>query len=94
MAPNSSNKKTKSGTPKKIVEASPASTTPSSVAAKSTVTKKKSHTIEYEFGGPAGALAVVVFLPLVVYALFFLCNKDNCVGNPMIFDWNLWIETK
>jgi Delta14-sterol reductase len=93
MAPNS-NKKTKSETPKKAAETSPASKTSSSVGSKSAAIPKKSHAIEYEFGGPVGALAVVVFLPLVVYALFFLCNKDTCVGDPMAFDWNLWINKK
>lgn len=95
MAPNSSNKKTKSETPKKAAaETGPASKTTSSVGAKSAPTPTKAHAIEYEFGGPIGALAVVIFLPLVVYALFFLCNKDNCVGDPMVFDWNLWINKK
>jgi Delta14-sterol reductase len=94
MAPNSSNKVTKSGTPKKAAETDPASKSSSSAGAKSAPALKKSHAIEYEFGGPIGALAVVVFLPLVVYALFFLCNKDNCVGDPMVFDWQLWMNKK
>lgn len=60
----------------------------------STSGAKQMHKIEYEFGGPFGALAVVVFLPILVYALFFLCNKDVCLENPMEFDWKLWTKNK
>ena len=54
---------------------------------------KTSH-IEYEFGGPIGTFCVIVFLPILTMALFFLCNKDTCVHNPMTFDWNKWISTR
>ena len=54
----------------------------------------QSHNVEYEFGGPYGALAVVLFLPVLVYALFFLCNKDVCLESPMQFDWKGWTEKK
>ena len=37
------------------------------------------HEVEYEFGGPLGALGVIVGLPVVIYALFFLCNKEQCI---------------
>ena len=43
--------------------------------------------IEYEFGGPMGALGVVLGLPAVIYFLYFVCNKELCVTNPMSFDW-------
>ena len=33
--------------------------------------------MEYEFGGPIGALGTVLSLPVVIYALYFLCN---CTG--------------
>ena len=33
----------------------------------------------YEFGGPIGAVATMVMLPVVVYALYFLCGADYCV---------------
>lgn len=38
--------------------------------------KEKLH---YEFGGPIGAFGVIFGLPLVIYMLFFLCNKDYCI---------------
>ena len=34
---------------------------------------------EYEFGGPLGAVAIILFLPLVVYMLYFGCTKTDCV---------------
>lgn len=52
-------------------------------------TSKQTH-VEYEFGGPWGALGVVVGLPLVIYLLFFLCNGQVCVGNPFSFAWGTW----
>jgi len=33
----------------------------------------------YEFGGPIGAVGTMVMLPVVVYALYFLCGADYCV---------------
>jgi len=33
--------------------------------------------VEYEFGGPIGALGTVLSLPIVIYALFFLCNDHG-----------------
>mmetsp|Transcript_30161 Transcript_30161/g.39733 ORF Transcript_30161/g.39733 Transcript_30161/m.39733 type:complete len:486 (+) Transcript_30161:53-1510(+) len=35
---------------------------------------------EYEFGGPLGSLGVMVFLPLVIYMLYYLCGKDYCLN--------------
>ena len=52
------------------------------------------NTVQYEFGGPIGALGVVLGLPLVTIALFFLCNKDVCLENPLSFDWKLWMATR
>ena len=51
---------------------------------------KKHEEIEYEFGGPLGALGVIVGLPLVIFLLYFLCNKDVCLANPFRFDWSTW----
>lgn len=42
----------------------------------------------YEFGGPIGAAAVVILLPYVIFALFFLCNQDTCVTFTNIFDYD------
>ena len=35
-------------------------------------------TTHYEFGGPIGALAITVALPLVCYFLAYACNEDGC----------------
>eukprot|EP00968_Pinguiococcus_pyrenoidosus_P028320 scaffold7766_cov277-Pinguiococcus_pyrenoidosus.AAC.4 len=37
--------------------------------------------VEYEFGGPVGALGIIFGLPLVVYFLFFGC-QENCALTP------------
>jgi hypothetical protein len=41
-----------------------------------------------EFGGTPGAIGVILGLPLVIYMLYFLCNKDVCMGSPFSFSWN------
>lgn len=94
MAPSTLKKVNKSEKPKKGVETATVAKPVPSNEAKSAHVTKAAHAIEYEFGGPMGALAVVVFLPLVVYALFFLCNKDVCLENPKEFNWSLWIDNK
>eukprot|EP01041_Mallomonas_annulata_P005642 gene5642-11382_t len=43
--------------------------------------KDKSST-HYEFGGPIGSFFIVFGLPLVLYALYFLCNSEYCLANP------------
>lgn len=43
---------------------------------------------EYEFGGPLGALCVITSLPAVIYALFFLCNKDYCLRMDQLFEFD------
>ncbi|XP_033103942.1 delta(14)-sterol reductase TM7SF2-like [Anneissia japonica] len=35
-------------------------------------------TTHYEFGGPIGATFTVVFLPLFMYYLYFVCGKEKC----------------
>ncbi|KAJ1442950.1 ergosterol biosynthesis ERG4/ERG24 family-domain-containing protein [Ochromonadaceae sp. CCMP2298] len=55
-----------------------------------------------EFGGPWGALGVILGLPVVIYGLFFLCSQHRCLHthhllsslhllpNPsQSFDWDL-----
>jgi Delta14-sterol reductase len=48
--------------------------------------------VHYEFGGPIGALGVIVGLPVVIYGLYFLCNDQQCLstGNP--FDSDYWTQ--
>jgi delta14-sterol reductase len=36
-------------------------------------------TVHYEFGGPVGALGIIVSLPAVCYGLVFFCNADVCI---------------
>lgn len=43
--------------------------------------------IHYEFGGPIGALGVIIGTPFVMFMLYFLCNGDVCLTNPLTFDW-------
>lgn len=50
---------------------------PKTVASSKTLTPKtptKEHSFEYEFGGPIGALGVMIGLPGVIYMLFFVCG--------------------
>ncbi|KAJ8605104.1 hypothetical protein CTAYLR_000402 [Chrysophaeum taylorii] len=42
--------------------------------------QKKKESVEYEFGGPLGALATTVTLPLVVVVLGVACDGEYCVG--------------
>lgn len=39
----------------------------------------------YEFGGPVGAFGTMVFLPIVVYGLVFLCGPSECVGLSTLY---------
>lgn len=46
-----------------------------------------------EFGGPFGTTMCVIFLPLVIYSLFFLCNSEVCLSfDIMGFDWKKWLH--
>eukprot|EP00126_Sphaerothecum_destruens_P009168 Sdes_comp20449_c0_seq1m14641 len=40
---------------------------------------QNSSNFHYEFGGPLGALGVILGLPLVAYVLFFACNSHGCL---------------
>lgn len=64
-----------------------------SIADLKTDEKSSKKHVEYEFGGPVGAFFVVVGLPLVIYALYFFCNKDICLQSPLNFPWKRFIET-
>lgn len=45
---------------------------------------KSHHDPHFEFGGPLGAVAMLIFLPLTVFGLYFGCNADQCVSlNPL-----------
>ena len=35
---------------------------------------------EMEFGGPPGALSIMIALPLVIYGLFFFCTGQYCIS--------------
>ncbi|PIK61428.1 putative delta(14)-sterol reductase isoform X2 [Apostichopus japonicus] len=47
---------------------------PTDIHQRSTVPKTK----YYEFGGPIGVVLMMFLLPLVVYYLYFACNKGKC----------------
>jgi hypothetical protein len=55
------------------------------------INDKKIESFHYEFGGPIGAVGVIFGLPIVIYALFFLCNDKICMKHPLTFDWNNFI---
>jgi len=57
--------------------------------ARSPARRKKQPKIEFEFGGPLGALATTVFLPLVVVALAVACDDDFCVGYNTIQEFRV-----
>jgi ribosomal protein L12E/L44/L45/RPP1/RPP2 len=56
--------------------------------------KKKTHEFEYEFGGPLGALCTTLCLPIVIYALFFLCNKDYCLTTSTMSEFDFEVFKK
>ena len=37
----------------------------------------------FEFGGTPGALGIIFGLPLVIYALYYLCHGSECLDNPL-----------
>jgi len=55
--------------------------------------EEKNKNIHYEFGGPIGTFFIIIGLPVVIYFLFFICNKDICYISSsslssISFDWN------
>jgi len=40
--------------------------------------EEKNKNIHYEFGGPIGTFFIIIGLPVVIYFLYFICNKDIC----------------
>ncbi|KAI5847777.1 ergosterol biosynthesis ERG4/ERG24 [Morchella snyderi] len=42
--------------------------------------------LEYEFGGPIGALGVTLGTPFVTYALYFACNEGGCPNTALLSD--------
>ena len=58
--------------------------------------KTHSNKIHYEFGGPIGAIGIVLGLPIVVFGLYFICNENSCLTNPYTYDFNqayTWINS-
>jgi hypothetical protein len=54
--------------------------------------KQQPPATHYEFGGPLGAFACIICLPVVIYGLYFLCNDQICLQNPLEFDWKSWLD--
>ena len=46
----------------------------------------KPEAFEYEFGGPIGALGVMLGLPTVIYALYFTCGEHACLAHPLVVE--------
>lgn len=65
---------------------SPSSSTTTASSSVSVVTYEEE---KLEFGGSIGAFAIIFLLPLVIYALYYLCNKDVCYTFtlPWSYDW-------
>lgn len=40
--------------------------------------------MEYQFGGPLGALGVTVGTPFIAYALYFVCNENGCPSQSFL----------
>ena len=59
---------------------------PSGGASTPAAPKAKVRALPHEFGGPVGALATMVLLPVTIYALLLLCDGDQCVG----WDYASW----
>mmetsp|Transcript_24640 Transcript_24640/g.24872 ORF Transcript_24640/g.24872 Transcript_24640/m.24872 type:complete len:481 (-) Transcript_24640:46-1488(-) len=49
----------------------------------SSVAESSSKPIHFEFGGPIGVFFVIFGLPLVIYMLYFGCNSEYCITNPL-----------
>ncbi len=49
-------------------------------------------TVHYEFGGPIGALGVIIGLPVVIYGLYFLCNGERCLDFHNMSSPQFWSE--
>ena len=67
-------------------------TTSTGIVKKVQLEEKKNKNIHYEFGGPIGTFFIIIGLPVVIYFLFFICNKDICYISSSLssisFDWN------
>ena len=47
----------------------------------------------YLNSGTPGAIGIIIGLPVVIYALFYLCNSNMCMTNPIHFDWNKFFSS-
>lgn len=55
---------------------------------------KQQEKIHYEFGGPIGAFGCIVGLPVVIYALYFVCNEERCVSMQSPLDETFWASVR
>ena len=78
--------------------------TTSTAVVKQAQLEENNKNIHYEFGGPIGTFFIIIGLPVVIYFLFFICNKDICyissslssissespssISSLVSFDWN------
>jgi hypothetical protein len=83
---------------KKVVEDSDISTGNTTDVPSQTTTRSRSNStnekkeIHYEFGGPIGALGVIIGTPFVMFMLYFLCNGNMCTKSPFTFDWSRFVS--
>lgn len=54
----------------------------------------KKEKVHYEFGGPVGAFGCIVGLPVVIYALYFVCNEERCVSMQNPLDPAFWTAVR
>ena len=48
--------------------------------------------VHFEFGGTPGSLGIIFGLPLVIYLLYFLSNKDFLLRNPLTTTQEEWTK--
>lgn len=72
----------KSSAPALVSKAAQAGTKQSNKAA----AKKQKQSIRYEWGGPVGSFFLMLMLPSLLFAFYFVCNEGGCLS--------LWPEDK
>ena len=63
-------------------KASPARSAPSPAPVPAPAPSPASKQPEFEFGGPVGAVGVMLGLPVVILVLYFGCGAEFCVTGP------------
>ena len=101
---SSSSSSSSGAAPSAAVKEGTKTKTTSTAVVKKAQLEEKNKNIHYEFGGPIGTFFIIIGLPVVIYFLFFICNKDICyissslssissespssISSLVSFDWN------